>query len=122
MSADVRDSNEAFYRAIREGDYSAMELIWARNRRVTCTHPGWTLLSGREAVMDSWRMILFEQDPPQIWPIDPQVIGAGKTAMVLVTERMGDLSLLASNAFVMEDGAWRMVNHQSQPTVAVSAR
>ena len=39
----------------------AMEQVWARVAPVTCLHPGWTLLSGREAVLESWRTILAKR-------------------------------------------------------------
>ena len=35
----VLDANDAFYRAMREGDLDAMEALWARARTVSCTHP-----------------------------------------------------------------------------------
>ena len=33
--------------------------------------------------------------------------------MVLCRERIGTVELMASNAWVREDEAWRMVNHQA---------
>jgi hypothetical protein len=34
-SAAVLDANEAFYRAMREGDLDAMAALWARGRAVS---------------------------------------------------------------------------------------
>lgn len=113
MSEDLLRTNSAFYRAIRRGDYAAMDRMWSRTRAVTCTHPGWTLLSGRSAVMDSWRAILTEQEPLDIWPSDPMPIATGGTAMVICHELLGSTELIASNAFVLEDDAWRLINHQA---------
>ena len=68
--------------------------------------------------MASWRLILGHQ-PPDIHAEDPQPIVTGRTAMVLCRERIGpsgsSVELMASNAWVREDGAWRMVNHQAAP-------
>ncbi len=111
-TAAVLDANEAFYRAMREGDLDAMEALWARERSVSCTHPNGPAIFGRLAVMASWRAILGHQ-PPEIRPEDPQAIVTGRTAMVLCREKIGAVELMASNAWVREDGAWRMVNHQA---------
>lgn len=113
MEQELIDTNEAFYRAIRHGDFETMDELWSRTRSVTCTHPGWTLLSGRTAVMNSWRAILTEQPPVQIWPADPMPIITGGTAMIVCTERLDRTELTASNAFVLEGGAWRLINHQA---------
>jgi len=111
-SAAVLDANEAFYRAMREGDLDAMEALWAQGRAVSCTHPGGPSIFGRSAVMASWRLILGHQ-PPDIRADDTQVIVTGKSALVLCREVLGPVELMASNAWVREDGAWRMVNHQA---------
>lgn len=110
----VLDANEAFYRAMREGDVDAMEALWARGRQVSCAHPDGPAIFGRRAVMASWRLILGRR-PPDIRPGDPQAIVVGRTAMVLCRETIGSVELMASNAWVREDGAWRMVNHQAEP-------
>ena len=118
---EVLDANEAFYRAIRDGDYAAMDRLWARERRVSCLHPGAALLTGRAAIMDSWRMILLDQAPPQIWPGEAQPIATGGTAMVLCIERLEGVELMASNGFAREDGAWRVISHQATPVSAEKA-
>jgi hypothetical protein len=111
-TAAVLDANEAFYAAMREGNLDAMEALWARGRSVSCTHPNGPAIFGRSAVMASWRLVLGHQ-PPEIHAEDPQAIVTGQTAMVLCRERIGSVELMASNAWVREDGAWRMVNHQA---------
>jgi len=111
-SAAVLDANEAFYRAMREADLDVMEALWARSRQVSCTHPSGPPIFGRDAVMASWRMILGHE-PPEVYPDEPQVIVTGRTAMVLCKERIGRFELMASNTWVREDGAWRMVSHQA---------
>jgi hypothetical protein len=113
-TAAVLDANDAFYRAMREGDIDAMEALWARARPVSCTHPNGPAIFGRVEVMASWRLILGHR-PPEIHAADPQAIITGRTAMVLCRERIGRFELMASNAWVREDGAWRMVNHQAAP-------
>ena len=116
----VLAANDAFYRAMREGDYAAMDRLWAERRTVTCTHPDWRTLVGRDVVMESWRVILIEHEPPAIWPVEPQAIVTGGTAMVLCMERIGGLELMASNGFVREGRRWRLINHQAAYSPAES--
>ena len=108
----VLDANDAFYRAMRAGDLDTMEALWARGRAVSCTHPSGPTIFGRHAVMASWRRILAGQ-PPEIHADEAQAIVTGRSAMVLCRERIGGVELIASNAWVREDGAWRMINHQA---------
>ena len=108
----VLDANDAFYRALRAGDLAAMEALWARGRRVSCMHPDGPEIFGRGAVMASWRMIL-RHHPPEILASDARAIVTGRTALVLCRERIGPVELMASNAWVREEGAWRMINHQA---------
>ena len=110
--AAVLNANDAFYRAMREGNLDAMDALWARARPVSCTHPHGPSVLGRTAVMASWRLVLNHQ-PPDIHSEDPQAIITGRTAMVICRERIGALELMASNTWVREDHAWRMVNHQA---------
>jgi hypothetical protein len=109
----VLDANAAFYAAIRTGDIVAMERLWAVRREVSCTHPSMQALAGRDRVMESWRLILVEGEPPPIRFDDPSVILAGGAALVLCTEIVGEAQLVAVNSFVHEDGAWRLINHQA---------
>lgn len=111
--AGVLAANDAFYRAMRDGDYAAMERLWARTRTVTCTHPDWKTLVGRRAVMQSWRLILVDHAAPPIWPDEAHAVVTGSTAMVICTERVDGVELVASNGFVREGARWRMLNHQS---------
>ena len=112
VTAAVLDANQAFYRAMRQGDADAMDALWARARRVSCTHPSGPAIFGRAAVMESWRLILGHL-PPDIHATDAQAIITGRSAMVLCTESIGPAQLMASNAWVREDGAWRMLDHQA---------
>lgn len=112
-------ANEAFYRALGAADAQAMDAIWARRAPVTCLHPGWTLLSGREAVLASWAGILGN-------PNQPRIVGGGASvallgdgaALVLCREVVSGAPLYATNVFVREDGAWRLVHHHSGPVMA----
>lgn len=107
------DANESFYRAMRSGDLAAMNALWSRDRRVSCTHPDGPALFGREAVMESWRILFARPVPLHIHGVDACVTVTGRTAMILCRETVGHIDLIASNIFVNEAGAWRMTNHQA---------
>lgn len=120
MSADdevqaVLDANAAFYRAFAERDVTAMDAVWARDARVGCIHPGWQALAGRNAVMASWRGILENPEAPAIACTQPTAQLLGDTAFVVCTERLEESQLVATNLFVREDGAWRLVHHHAGP-------
>ncbi|MGH7125410.1 MAG: nuclear transport factor 2 family protein, partial [Stellaceae bacterium] len=59
-------ANLAFYRAFTAHDVAAMEHVWAAETPVLCLHPGWELLRGRGAVMESWRQILTNPEAPRV--------------------------------------------------------
>jgi len=113
----VLAANAAFYAALAAGDYAAMDRLWADAAPVACIHPGWPILVGREAVMDSWRRILAT--PPGIACADaachaiPGPDPGTGTAYVTCMERIGPALLAATNLFVREQGQWRIAHHQA---------
>ena len=106
-------ANRAFYEALAQGDLEAMDGLWATTAPVLCAHPGAAVLHGRHSVMESWRAIL--SDPPPIRESGVQVALIRGIAIVSCVEHIGDGSLAASNVFVWEDGAWRLVHHHAGP-------
>jgi hypothetical protein len=114
MESDILAANEAFYEAFRREDQAAMQALWARRAPVACIHPGWGAMLGRERVIQSWRVIMQNGSPP-IRCVNPQVLRLGEAALVICEEHIGGGRLIATNAFVHEDGAWRMVHHQAGP-------
>lgn len=111
MSA-VLAANEAFYSAFAAGDSDAMENIWSATADITCIHPGWPAVNGRPAVLDSWRSIL-SSNAPLIAAADAEVRVIGDMAYVICNEHLEPGTLIATNIFVFEDGAWKMIHHQA---------
>jgi ketosteroid isomerase-like protein len=114
----VLAANLEFYRAFGARDVAAMDALWARQSPVACIHPGWLALSDREAVMESWRGILANPGAPRIACFDERVMLYGDTALVICEEELDGGTLIASNLFVREDGAWRIAHHQAGQLVA----
>jgi ketosteroid isomerase-like protein len=117
--AGVLAANAAFYDAFRGESLAGMDAVWSRRAPVACIHPGWPALFGRARVMASWRAI-FESGAPAIRCDSPTAHIVGDTAFVICAELLSEGRLIATNLFVREDGAWRMVHHQAGPITAPS--
>lgn len=112
-TAPMLAANRAFYRALSSGDLPAMDRLWSRERPVSCIHPGRPALSGRDAVMASWRSILTR--PPAISAENPSVAAHGDIAVVLCVERAGTAVMTATNIFARSAEGWKMVHHHAGP-------
>ncbi len=118
--AEVRDANEAFYRAFNQKDVDAMDRVWSESTEVTCIHPGWNLLLGRDAVMASWRDILSNPAQPKIVSGGASVTLLGDVAIVACRELVAGNPLVATNIFRSEGGSWRLIHHHSGPVAVMS--
>ena len=110
----VLRANDAFYEAFAAHDAGRMDEVWARDRPVSCVHPGWALIDGRAAVMESWRAIL-DSDPIHIECSAAQVYVAGDAAYVVCCEGLPEEPprLIATNIFGREEGEWKLVHHHA---------
>ena len=107
-------ANAAYYRAFAGGDFAAMSRIWADDG-VTCIHPGWPALVGREPILESYRGILHGTNRVRITHRDEVAIVSGSEARVLCVEIVDGGALAATNGYRRIDGVWRMVHHQATP-------
>lgn len=113
---DVLAANGAFYAAFAAGDYAAMNALWARQAPVACVHPGWPPVHGREKVMSAWHGILGNPPRPAVRPFGEHAMLLGDVGVVIGFEAIGDITLVATNVFARENGAWKMVHHQAAVT------
>ena len=108
-------ANEAFYAAFAGKGYAAMDSLWA-DGEVTCIHPGWPPLRGREAVMKSWRDILGHE-PPDVSAHHAEAALQNGVAVVTCIELIPGpgrpQALSATNMFVKQGNAWKIVHHQA---------
>jgi len=111
-------ANLDFYRAFTTHDIAAMDRVWAQETPVLCLHPGWTLLRGRDAVMDSWRQILCNPEAPHVMCHEDQAFLFGEVGIVTCEEELDGGALAATNMFVKEAGVWRLVHHQASLIVS----
>ncbi len=113
--ACVLAQNRAFYAALRDRDADLMEQVWSQCPQVTCIHPGWQPLRGRETVMASWETILQQTNLPAIYPEEASVQLCGDTALVVCEESFREGRLVATNVFIREADDWRLLHHQAGP-------
>ena len=111
-------ANAAYYRAFAAADFAAMSRIWADDN-VSCIHPGWPVLIGRQAILESYREILRNPNQERIEPRNETVMVAGEEARVFCVEFVGGSALAATNLFRRIEGAWRMSHHQASPIAAL---
>jgi ketosteroid isomerase-like protein len=116
-ASEILAANAAYYRAFASGDFAAMTRIWAE-AGVSCVHPGWPALVGRDAILESYRGILHGMNRVRILHRDDTAIVMGDDARVLCVEIVEGAALAATNCYRRVDGAWRMVHHQASPIAA----
>lgn len=119
----VREANLRFYRAFESLDVDQMKAVWVGEDSVTCVHPGWPLLRGRDSVMSSWKRI-FENTTLMHFNItDTQVTVAGDWAWVTCTENITSVvdgkvtagKVQATNIYTRRLGRWLTVHHHGSP-------
>ena len=111
--AAVLFSNDAFYVAFMNHDVEAMNNLWSKAPNISCIHPGWNYLFGREAVIESWEKILTNQDGPSFTIESAKASVFNDTAVVICYEVFEMTTLVATNIFVREDDVWHITHHQS---------
>lgn len=122
----IRRANASFYEAFERLDLDAMSNLWARSVIVSCVHPGWDIVSGYEAVMQSWRMIFEGSGELRVRVEEPVISGGGDHAWVVCREVLYttvqgtsvENVLTTTNTFVREDGMWRVAHHHAAPILA----
>ncbi len=127
MTADdpVNDVNRRFYEAFESLDLTRMKGIWLREDYIRCVHPGWALLSGWDAVMESWRRI-FENTRQMRFALTGLTARTqGSFAWVTLYEnlhstlpgRTSAAVVLATNIYEQRADGWYMIHHHGSPVM-----
>lgn len=111
--------NAAFYEAFAAADLARMSAIWADDG-ISCIHPGWPVLVGRQAVLESYRTILSNPNQDQIEHRNVTMMISESEGRVFCVEIVGGMALAATNWFKRIDGTWRLVHHQASPIAALA--
>lgn len=109
----IAEANSAFYEAFTARDLQAMEGLWAERSPVICIHPGWRPIFDREEIMASWNAILGSRMAPPVRASEPVIFVNGGIGFAIGYEHILGSALAVTNAFVEEEGAWRMILHQA---------
>ena len=126
---DVEAANARFYRAFEDLDLAAMDAVWVHAEYVKCVHPGWPLLSGWDAVRESWRVIFQNTAEMRFTLGEVEATAAGSLGWVTCTEnilqsvrgRISVTSVLATNLFERgADGLWRIIHHHASHVLGAS--
>lgn len=134
-AAAVLRANQALYDAFEAGDADLMAALWLAGPdapSVTCVHPGWSPLRGRDTVLRSWTVIMANTSFIQFVLTDVAVRVAGEVAVVTCAENMltglddvtgGELAGLAggravaTNVFRRTEDGWRLWVHHASPVL-----
>lgn len=117
----------AFYAAFAATDLDAMRSIWATGHDVVCIHPAGAPITGYDPIMASWRDILGGGNAFEL-AFEPIARVQGPDLVVsTVYERFRPAGatgavapVIATNAYRLVDGTWRMVLHHASPVAAPS--
>ena len=117
--------NAEFYAAFEAADLDRMEAVWDVGDGVTCVHPGWPALRGREHVLRSWALIMANTAYIQFFLSDVDITLSGDLAVVSCAENIltapgepeGDAKVVSTNVFRRYDAGWRLVLHHGSPVI-----
>jgi ketosteroid isomerase-like protein len=121
----VLRANDHFYRVFEARDLVAMSAVWAQTVNDCCIHPGWEIVRGFPAVMQSWRSIFSSGAPMRFRITSVAVSIEGDVARVHNVENIfvGDDSeplgrVAVTHLFVKREERWLMTLHHGSPIAA----
>jgi ketosteroid isomerase-like protein len=121
---DVRDANDAFYKALSGGSIEGISAAYAHDADVTSLHEDSKEVAvGWQAVLASWEAVPFDASSElSVTMSDPVIKISGSSARVVgfekVRGKMGNgevfaWTLLGTNIYEKQDGKWLMVHHHA---------
>jgi ketosteroid isomerase-like protein len=137
-SAAVLRANQSLYDAFETGDIDLMNALWLDGpdaASVMCVHPGWSPLTGRDAVLRSWSMIMANTTYIQFVLTDVIVRVTDEVAVVTCAENMltdvpaapggaddeqfgmAGGRAIATNVFRRTGDGWRLWLHHASPVL-----
>lgn len=127
---DVISAHELFYAAYGSADADAMAEVWLNSDTASCTHPLNGMVSGYDAVIQSWRSLFQTSGKPAsitseilsmeisrnlAWVVCRQQIQNVRGRQIIGGER------IATNLFQKSGGRWLVVHHHASPVVVEEA-
>ena len=119
--------NARFYEAFELSSIEMMEEIWSDSSAVRCIHPGWSIVEGRNAVLESWQRIFEGEVHMKVTLLNVRADVYGNIGVVVLQEEVhytsGKLSntgsVMATNIFEHDGKDWKLIHHHGSPTVVV---
>ncbi len=127
---ELAQVNERFYKAFEALDIEVMGKIWGEGGDVQCGHPGWQILRGRDAVIESWRRIFENTSVIRFSLSDVAIQVHGRVGWVTlyenITSSLGDemvsATVLTTNIFAKGPDGWRLIHHHGSPVAQPPTR
>lgn len=126
MTPPLEEATDAFYRALNAmlgGDAEPMLALWSHADDVTYMSPFGELLTGWEPVLASWLAQAEAHLGGVVHGEEVRHLAAGTLGVAVGFER-GEVEvegratvvdIRATSTYRLEDGAWRMVGHHTDP-------
>jgi uncharacterized protein (TIGR02246 family) len=126
----ILETNKRFYEALGTRDLDLMKTVFVRDGRAGCMHPGWMMLRGWEAIMQSWENIFDPDDRLRIRLHNITVDIVGDAASVtciqeLTYARRDPVTMnvsVSTNIFEKTDSGWLIVIHHASPVPFVNEK
>ncbi len=120
---EVLKINEMFYKALGTRNLELMDQAWVKDSRAGCVHPGWIMLSGWEAIRQSWENVFDPNDQLDIRLSNITVEIKGDVAWVTCIQQLiyinrdpiGVNVSQSTSIFERHDSGWLMILHHASP-------
>uniref|UniRef100_A0A0D6R7S7 F-box domain-containing protein n=1 Tax=Araucaria cunninghamii TaxID=56994 RepID=A0A0D6R7S7_ARACU len=120
----VKDVNADYYRILKAKNIGDMSRFWLKADYVKCIHPGGRILTGYDAVIESFEPPAFNWNQRYDCQLrDVRVRVLGDMAWVTLKEYVNAASepFLVTNIYEVHNGQWLMVHHHSSLAVEAGA-
>lgn len=116
-------SNSRFYEALGDRDLELMKTVFVPDERAGCTHPGWIMLRGYDAIIQSWENVFDPEDKLHINLHNVTVDLRGDSAWVTCIQELTYIRRdpvmmnvsVSTNIFEKTDSGWLMLIHHASP-------
>jgi len=116
-------ANDRFYTALGSRDLELMNTVFVRDERAGCTHPGWIMMRGWDAIMQSWENVFDPEDTLHINLHNVTVDIKGGTAWVTCLQELTYIKRdpvmmnvsVSTNIFEKTPSGWLMLIHHASP-------
>lgn len=120
---NVIEANRLFYEALGGRDLGLMKTVFVPDERAGCTHPGWVMLRGYDAIIQSWENVFDPEDKLDINLHNLTVDLMGDTAWVTCIQELTYIKRdpvmmnvsVSTNIFERTASGWLMLIHHASP-------